>query len=68
MRRVTATVNTDRVRLRLKPVETACCNFLQFAFLFLFEIKKKKNNDIFIVAPTLKLNTVSLAGVATTVK
>lgn len=67
MRRVTATVNTDRVRLRLKPVETACCNFLQFAFLFLFEIKKKKN-DIFIVAPTLKLNTVSLAGVATTVK
>lgn len=66
MRRVTATVNTDRVRLRLKPVETACCNFLQFAFLFLFEIKK--NNDIFIVAPTLKLNTVSLAGVATTVK
>lgn len=67
MRRVTATVNTDRVRLRLKPVETACCNFLQFAFLFLFEIKKK-NNDIFIVAPTLKLNTVSLAGVATTVK
>lgn len=66
MRRVTATVNTDRVRLRLKPVETACCNFLQFAFLFLFEIKKK--NDIFIVAPTLKLNTVSLAGVATTVK
>lgn len=66
MRRVTATVNTDRVRLRLKPVETACCNFLQFAFLFLFEIKKK--NDIFIVAPTLKLNTVRLAGVATTVK
>lgn len=66
MRRVTATVNTDRVRLGLKPVETACCNFLQFAFLFLFEIKKK--NDIFIVAPTLKLNTVSLAGVATTVK
>lgn len=66
MRRVTATVNTDRVRLRLKPVETACCNLLQFAFLFLFEIKKK--NDIFIVAPTLKLNTVSLAGVATTVK
>lgn len=66
MRRVTATVNTDRVRLRLKPVETACCNFLQFAFLFLFEIKKK--HDIFIVAPTLKLNTVSLAGVATTVK
>lgn len=66
MRRVTATVNTDRVRLRLKPVETACCNFLQFAFLLLFEIKKK--NDIFIVAPTLKLNTVSLAGVATTVK
>lgn len=66
MRRVTATVNTDRVRLRLKPVETACCNFLQFAFLLLFEIKK--NNDIFIVAPTLKLNTVSLAGVATTVK
>lgn len=65
MRRVTATVNTDGVRLRLKPVETACCNFLQFAFLFLFEIKK---NDIFIVAPTLKLNTVSLAGVATTVK
>lgn len=67
MRRVTATVNTDRVRLRLKPVETACCNFLQFAFLLLFEIKKKKH-DIFIVAPTLKLNTVSLAGVATTVK
>lgn len=66
MRRVTATVNTDRVRLRLKPVETACCNKLQFAFLLLFEIKKK--NDIFIVAPTLKLNTVSLAGVATTVK